>query len=84
MEQTPIKTRPDLKQEVVALCGIFFACFLFLSLLSMSLGATGNWGGELGRILAQFLVGFTGVGGLSSCWPSSFYLFFLFWASYGL
>ncbi|MDO9043112.1 MAG: DNA translocase FtsK 4TM domain-containing protein [Desulfocapsaceae bacterium] len=62
MEQTPIKTRPDLKQEVVALCGIFFACFLFLSLLSMSLGATGNWGGELGRILAQFLVGFTGVG----------------------
>jgi S-DNA-T family DNA segregation ATPase FtsK/SpoIIIE len=62
MEQTPIKTRPDLKQEVVALCGIFFACFLFLSLLSMSLGAAGNWGGELGRIMAQFLVGFTGVG----------------------
>jgi S-DNA-T family DNA segregation ATPase FtsK/SpoIIIE len=35
---------------------------LFLSLFSMSLGAAGNWGGELGRILAQFLVGFTGVG----------------------
>ncbi|MCX5870611.1 MAG: DNA translocase FtsK [Deltaproteobacteria bacterium] len=62
MEQTPIKTKPDLRQEAVAVCGIFLACFLFLSLLSMSLETAGNWGGEFGRILAQFLVGFTGVG----------------------
>lgn len=46
----------------MAVCGIFLACFLLISLLSMSLGTTGNWGGELGRILARFLMGFTGVG----------------------
>jgi len=46
----------------VAVCGIFLACFLLISLLSMSLGTAGNWGGELGRILARFLVGFTGIG----------------------
>jgi S-DNA-T family DNA segregation ATPase FtsK/SpoIIIE len=62
MNQTPLKTRPDLKQEAVAVCGIFLSSFLFLSLLSMALSTGPNWGGELGRILARFLVGFIGLG----------------------
>jgi DNA segregation ATPase FtsK/SpoIIIE, S-DNA-T family len=62
MEQGSIKTKPGLKQEAVAVFGIFLACFLFLSLLSLSLSTGANWGGALGQIIAQFLVGFTGVG----------------------
>ncbi len=62
MEQGSIKTKPGLKQEAVAVFGIFLACFLFLSLLSLSLSTGANWGGALGQIVAQFLVGFTGVG----------------------
>ncbi|MBA3006057.1 MAG: DNA translocase FtsK 4TM domain-containing protein [Proteobacteria bacterium] len=62
MNQTPIKTRPGLKQEAVAVCGIFLSCFLLISLLSTSLSTGPNWGGELGRILARFLVEFIGVG----------------------
>jgi S-DNA-T family DNA segregation ATPase FtsK/SpoIIIE len=62
MNQTPIKTRPGLRQEAVAVFGIFLSCFLFISLLSMDLSTGPNWGGELGRIIARFLVGFTGAG----------------------
>lgn len=62
MNQTPIKTRPGLRQEAVAVFGIFISCFLFISLLSMDLSTGPNWGGDLGRIIARFLVEFTGVG----------------------
>lgn len=46
----------------MAVFGIFLSCFLFLSLLSMDLSTGPNWGGNLGLIVARFLVGFTGVG----------------------
>lgn len=62
MNQTPIKTRPGLRQEAVAFCGIFLSSYLLISLLSLALSTGPNWGGELGRILARFLVGFTGLG----------------------
>ncbi|MEK6201147.1 MAG: DNA translocase FtsK 4TM domain-containing protein, partial [Desulfobulbaceae bacterium] len=62
MNQTPIKTRPGLRQEAVAVFGIFLSCFLFISLLSMVLSSGPNWGGELGRMIARFLLGFTGAG----------------------
>lgn len=62
MTQTPLKTRPDLKQEAVAVCGIFLSSFLLISLLSLALSTGPNWGGGLGRILAGFLVEFTGLG----------------------
>lgn len=62
MNQTPIKTSPGLKQEAVAVCGIFLSCFLLISLLSISLSAGSNWGGDLGRILGRFLLEFIGVG----------------------
>lgn len=62
MNQTPIKTRPGLRQEAVAVCGIFLSSYLLISLLSLALSTGPNWGGELGRILASFLVEFTGLG----------------------
>lgn len=62
MTQTPNKTKPGLMQEAVAVFGIFLSCFLFISLLSMDLSPHANWGGALGRIVAQFLLGFTGMG----------------------
>ncbi len=62
MNQTPIKIKPGLKQEAVAVFGIFLSCFLFISLLSLFFSTGPNWGGELGRIIALFLVGFIGAG----------------------
>ncbi len=62
MNQTQLKTRPDLKQEAAAVCGIFISSYLLISILSMALSTGPNWGGELGRMLAGFLVGFTGLG----------------------
>ena len=62
MNQTPIKTRPGLRQEAVAVFGIFLSSFLLISLLSMAWSTGPNWGGELGRIIASFLLGFTGAG----------------------
>lgn len=62
MEQIPIKTRPGLRQEAVAVCGIFLASYLFISLLSLTwVGAT-NWGGEFGVILARFFLEYLGLG----------------------
>lgn len=62
MNQTPNKIKPGLRQEAVAVFGIFLSCFLFISLLSMVWSTGPNWGGDLGRIIARFLVGFTGAG----------------------
>jgi len=62
MEQTPIKTRPGLRQEAVAVCGIFFACYLVISLLSLTWTGANNWGGEFGVILARFLLEYLGLG----------------------
>jgi len=62
MEAPPIKTRPGLRQEAVAVCGIFFSCYLFISLLSLICSIDKNWGGELGRILSSFFLEFLGIG----------------------
>ena len=62
MEPPPIKTRPGLRQEALAVCGIFFSCYFFLSLLSLTWSVDTDWGGELGRILSSFALGFLGIG----------------------
>ncbi len=62
MVQSKETTRPGLKQEALAVLGIFIALFLFLSLITYSLKMTGNWCGEIGILIAQALFGFTGWG----------------------
>lgn len=42
--------------------GVFVSLFLFLSLLSPFLSSDGNWGGEIGTLVAQILTGVTGWG----------------------
>jgi len=62
MAQLNKKTRPGLKQEAVAVLGICLSLFLFLSILSVSFAEGKNWGGEIGTLIAQVLMGFTGWG----------------------
>jgi S-DNA-T family DNA segregation ATPase FtsK/SpoIIIE len=62
MAQTPEKTRPGLKQEALAVLGIFVALFFLLSLVSESLHFSTNICGDIGRLVAQVVLGFTGVG----------------------
>lgn len=62
MAQVNIKKRPSLQQELIAVLGVFFSIFLTLSLLSYTMATDGNWCGEIGLLVAQFLVGFTGYG----------------------
>jgi len=62
MAQLNKKSRPGLKQEAVAILGVFFSCYIFLSILSVTIAAEKNWGGEIGTLMAQILMGFTGWG----------------------
>ncbi len=62
MTQDNKTSRPGLKQEAVAVLGIFLSLFLFLSLVSATLQSEKNWGGELGVLVSQVLTGFTGLG----------------------
>ncbi len=62
MAQTKESTRPGLRQEALAVFGIFVALFLFLSLFTYSFKIEGNWCGEIGKLIAQALFGFTGWG----------------------
>lgn len=62
MTQDNKSNRPGLKQEAVAVLGIFLSLFLFLSLISATLPGEKNWGGELGMLVDQVLTGFTGWG----------------------
>ncbi|MGB3211604.1 MAG: DNA translocase FtsK 4TM domain-containing protein [Desulforhopalus sp.] len=55
-------TKPGLKQEALAVLGIFVSLFLYLSLISHSLKLKGNWCGEIGTLIAQVLFGFIGWG----------------------
>lgn len=54
--------KPGLKQEALAVIGIFFSLFLYLSLFSYSLKTEGNWCGQIGSLIAQVLFGFIGLG----------------------
>ena len=54
--------KPGLKQEALAVLGIFVSLFLYLSIISYSLKTSGNWCGETGTLIAQVLIGFTGWG----------------------
>ncbi len=56
------KIRPGLKQEATAVLGVFLSLFLFLSFLSTSFASEGNWGGEIGTLIASVLMGVTGWG----------------------
>ncbi len=60
MAQVQKKTRPGLKQEAVAVLGIFLSVFLFISIVSVPFADGKNWGGEIGALIAQILMGFTG------------------------
>jgi len=62
MASVSTKTRPGLKQEAVAILGIFLSLFLFLSLVSPNFTEGGNWGGEVGTLVSQVLTGVTGWG----------------------
>lgn len=62
MAQSKNVTRPSLRQELVAVLGIFLSIFLFLSFLSYQMSTEANWCGEIGHLVAQFLIGFTGFG----------------------
>ncbi len=62
MAQTTQSTRPGLRQEALAVFGIFIALFLFLSLFTHTFKINGNLCGEIGMLIAQALFGFTGWG----------------------
>jgi len=62
MTQKTESTRPGLKQEALAVFGIFIALFLYLSLFSYSFKITGNWCGQIGLLIAEVLFAFTGWG----------------------
>ena len=62
MAQPNHATRPSLKQELIAVLGIFISIFLLLSILSHTLGTETDWCGEIGLLVAQFVYGFTGYG----------------------
>lgn len=67
MAQSQENQRPGLKQEAAAVLGLFVSTFLFLSFLSESLGIESNWCGEVGRLIAQVTMGFTGWGAYLLC-----------------
>lgn len=56
------KNNPGFRQEFVGVFGLFVTTFLFLSLFSAQISTTGNWCGEVGHVIAQVLLGFTGWG----------------------
>ncbi|MCP4338247.1 MAG: cell division protein FtsK, partial [Desulfobulbaceae bacterium] len=62
MAQKNAIPKPGLRQEALAVLGIFVGVFLYLSLISYSLKTAGNWCGEIGLLIAQALFGFTGWG----------------------
>ncbi|MGA7278763.1 MAG: DNA translocase FtsK 4TM domain-containing protein [Desulfocapsaceae bacterium] len=62
MVQSQKSTRPGLKQEFFAVLGLFVAAFVLISLVSAQVSDSGNWCGEVGRLVSQVLFGFTGWG----------------------
>jgi DNA segregation ATPase FtsK/SpoIIIE, S-DNA-T family len=62
MAQKTESKRPGLKQEALAVFGIFIALFLYLSLFSYTFKIAGNWSGQIGLLIAEALFAFTGWG----------------------
>ncbi len=62
MAQKTESNRPGLKQEALAVFGIFIALFLYLSLFAYTFKITGNWSGQIGLLIAEALFAFTGWG----------------------
>jgi len=62
MAQKNESKKPGLKQEALSVFGIFISLFLILSLLTSSLKLEKNWCGEIGLLIADLLLGFTGWG----------------------
>jgi len=56
------KSSPGFRQEFVGVLGLFVAAFVLLSLLSEQVAPGVNWCGEVGNVVAQVLLGFTGWG----------------------
>lgn len=54
--------KPGLKQEAIALLGIFISLFLYLSLFSYVFELEGNLSGRVGSLIAKVLFGFIGWG----------------------
>ena len=46
----------------MAVLGIFLSLFLLLSIVSVTFATGKNWGGEIGTLIAQVILGFTGWG----------------------
>lgn len=62
MAQKPENPRPGLKQEALAVLGVFVTFFLFLSLVSVNFKIDGNWCGQIGEFIGRGLLSFAGVG----------------------
>ena len=62
MAQSAKKSSPGFRQEIVAILGLFIAAFVLISLISAQVTTSGNWCGEVGRLVSQILLGFTGWG----------------------
>ena len=56
------KSSPGFRQEFVGVLGLFIAAFVLLSLISEQASFGVNWCGEVGNVVAQVLLGFTGWG----------------------
>lgn len=62
MAQSQKKDKPGFRQEIAAVLGFFVSAFILISLISAQLSTGGNWCGEVGRLISQVLMGFTGWG----------------------
>jgi S-DNA-T family DNA segregation ATPase FtsK/SpoIIIE len=62
MAQSEKKHSPGFRQEIVAVLGLFIAAFILISLISAQTSPASNWCGEVGRLVSQLLLGFTGWG----------------------
>jgi S-DNA-T family DNA segregation ATPase FtsK/SpoIIIE len=62
MAQKTDTLKPGLKQEAIAVLGIFISLFIYLSLFSHIFKMEGNWSGRFGVLVAQLLFGFIGWG----------------------
>jgi len=60
--QSQKNDKPGFRQEIAAVLGLFVSAFILISLISAYVSKEGNWCGEVGRVVSQVLLGFTGWG----------------------